>query len=114
MSGLSLLGLVRERQSALPDAASSERLSQAHGCPRLARLTTSTGFLEAIRGVQPASRWKTIVTDEPTSAAMLNVLKMYDILDENVQRAWARPLSCYQWRLPLLAIRWPASLDASG
>lgn len=45
------------------------------------------GYLESIRSVQPANRWKIMIVDEYVKTHIDHVLKMYDILDEGVQRA---------------------------
>ncbi|KAH8916053.1 hypothetical protein BT69DRAFT_1189502, partial [Atractiella rhizophila] len=46
------------------------------------------GYLETIRSVQPPARWKIVVVDQWTRELINGVLKMYDILEENVQRAY--------------------------
>lgn len=44
-------------------------------------------FLDAIRSVNPPSRWKILVVDEHTQQLLNSVLKQFDILEENVTRA---------------------------
>ncbi|GAC99645.1 hypothetical protein PHSY_007248 [Pseudozyma hubeiensis SY62] len=41
-------------------------------------------YLSTIRSVQPPSRWKVLVVDSFTKELLQSVLKMYDILQENV------------------------------
>ncbi|UZJ52783.1 hypothetical protein CBS101457_002103 [Exobasidium rhododendri] len=41
-------------------------------------------YINAIRSVQPQSRWKILVVDSYTKTLLNSVLKMYDILQENV------------------------------
>lgn len=43
-----------------------------------------SGYLNAIRSVQPPSRWKILVVDNYTKTLLNSVLKMYDILQQNV------------------------------
>ena len=43
-------------------------------------------FLEAIRSVNPPSRWKILVIDEHSQELLNAVLKKFDILEENVTR----------------------------
>ncbi|KAJ7163127.1 Sec1-like snare protein [Mycena filopes] len=52
----------------------------------MASLITSvrTKFLEAIRSVQPAAKWKILVVDEHAQKLLGSVLKQFDILEENV------------------------------
>ena len=45
-----------------------------------------TRYLECVQSVQPASRWKILVLDPHTQAHIGSVLKMYDILEQGVQR----------------------------
>jgi hypothetical protein len=45
------------------------------------------GFLDAIRSVNPPSRWKILVIDEHSQQLLNSVLKQFDILEENVTRA---------------------------
>jgi syntaxin-binding protein 1 len=42
--------------------------------------------LEAIRSVNPPSRWKILVIDEHSQELLNSVLKKFDILEENVTR----------------------------
>lgn len=42
------------------------------------------GYFNAIRSVQPPSRWKILVVDNYTKTLLNSVLKMYDILQQNV------------------------------
>jgi hypothetical protein len=44
-------------------------------------------FLDAIRSVNPPSRWKILVIDEHSQQLLNSVLKHFDILEENVTRA---------------------------
>jgi hypothetical protein len=44
-------------------------------------------FLNAIRSVNPPSRWKILVIDEHSQQLLNSVLKQFDILEENVTRA---------------------------
>jgi hypothetical protein len=44
-------------------------------------------FLDAIRSVNPPSRWKILVIDEHSQRLLNSVLKQFDILEENVTRA---------------------------
>jgi hypothetical protein len=45
------------------------------------------GYLETIRNTKPAnSRWKILVVDAFTKQHLNHVLKVYDILEEGVQR----------------------------
>lgn len=48
-------------------------------------------FLEAIREVNPPSRWKILVVDEHSQSLLNSVLKQFDILEENVTRAHPDP-----------------------
>ena len=41
-------------------------------------------FLEAIRSVQPPTRWKMLVVDDHSKRILFNALKRNDILEENV------------------------------
>jgi hypothetical protein len=41
-------------------------------------------FLEAIRSVNPPSRWKILVVDDHAQKLLTAVLKQFDILEENV------------------------------
>lgn len=43
-----------------------------------------TEFLDAIRSVNPAERWKILVVDEHSQKLLGSVLKQFDILEENV------------------------------
>ena len=46
------------------------------------------GYLDTVRSTQPAnSRWKILVVDAFTKLHLNHVLKVYDILEEGVQRA---------------------------
>jgi hypothetical protein len=47
----------------------------------------SVEFLDAIRSVNPPSRWKILVVDEHSQRLLNSVLKQFDILEENVTRA---------------------------
>ena len=47
----------------------------------------SVEFLDAIRSVNPPSRWKILVIDEHSQRLLNSVLKQFDILEENVTRA---------------------------
>ncbi|KAL0078656.1 hypothetical protein J3Q64DRAFT_1645743, partial [Phycomyces blakesleeanus] len=42
------------------------------------------GFLELIKSVQPAGRWKLVITDSLSAKILNSACKMYDILEENV------------------------------
>jgi syntaxin-binding protein 1 len=56
--------------------------------PPLVPLThTVPEFLNAIRSVNPPSRWKILVIDEHSQQLLNSVLKQFDILEENVTRA---------------------------
>jgi syntaxin-binding protein 1 len=44
-------------------------------------------FLDAIRSVNPPSRWKILVVDEHSQQLLNSVLKQFDILEENVTRS---------------------------
>jgi hypothetical protein len=44
-------------------------------------------FLDAIRSVNPPSRWKILVVDEHSQQLLNSVLKQFDILQENVTRS---------------------------
>jgi syntaxin-binding protein 1 len=44
-------------------------------------------FLQAIRSINPPSRWKILVIDEHSQQLLNSVLKQFDILEENVTRA---------------------------
>ena len=49
------------------------------------------GYLETIRNTKPAhSRWKIVVVDAFTKQHLNHVLKVYDILEEGVQRECSR------------------------
>lgn len=50
-------------------------------------------FLEAIRSVNPAGRWKILVVDEHAQKLLGAVLKQFDILEENVTRECSADLS---------------------
>ena len=50
-------------------------------------------FLEAIRSVNPPSRWKILVIDEHSQELLNAVLKKFDILEENVTREPGSPPS---------------------
>ena len=59
-------------------------------------------FLEAIRSVNPPSRWKILVIDEHSQELLNFVLKKFDILEENVTRELDRtpsstPCLTHQW-----------------
>ncbi|KAI9268448.1 hypothetical protein EDC94DRAFT_536349 [Helicostylum pulchrum] len=41
-------------------------------------------FLELIKTVNPAGRWKLVVVDSLSSKILNSACKMYDILEENV------------------------------
>ncbi|GAA95215.1 uncharacterized protein L969DRAFT_92521 [Mixia osmundae IAM 14324] len=43
-------------------------------------------YLESIRSVKPANRWKIVVLDNHVTAHLNTVLKTYDVLEENVQQ----------------------------
>ena len=45
-------------------------------------------FLDAIRSVNPPGRWKILVVDEHSQQLLGSVLKQFDILEENVTRAY--------------------------
>jgi hypothetical protein len=45
---------------------------------------TATEFLEAIRSVNPPSRWKILVVDDHSQKLIGSVLKQNDILQESV------------------------------
>jgi hypothetical protein len=49
-------------------------------------------FLDAIRSVNPPSRWKILVIDEHSQQLLNSVLKQFDILEENVTRALPLPI----------------------
>ncbi|KAI7851471.1 hypothetical protein BDC45DRAFT_445411 [Circinella umbellata] len=42
------------------------------------------GFLDIIKSVQPAGRWKLVVVDSLSLKILNSACKMYDILEENV------------------------------
>lgn len=42
------------------------------------------GFLETIKSVQPAGRWKIVVVDSRSLKILSSACRMYDILEENV------------------------------
>ncbi|THH18450.1 hypothetical protein EW146_g2533 [Bondarzewia mesenterica] len=46
--------------------------------------TIRSKFLDAIRSVNPAGRWKILVVDEHSQRLLNGVLKQFDILEENV------------------------------
>ncbi|KAI9489496.1 hypothetical protein BDB00DRAFT_843194 [Zychaea mexicana] len=46
------------------------------------------GFLEIIKSVQPAGRWKLVVVDSLSLKILNSACKMYDILEENVSFAY--------------------------
>lgn len=46
--------------------------------------STRDRYFSAIRSVQPASRWKILVVDGYTKTLLNSVLKMYDVLQQNV------------------------------
>jgi syntaxin-binding protein 1 len=48
--------------------------------------------LDAIRSVNPPSRWKILVIDEHSQQLLNSVLKQFDILEENVTRALLLPI----------------------
>jgi hypothetical protein len=48
-------------------------------------LLTVVGFLELIKSVQPAGRWKLVVVDSLSLKILNSACKMYDILEENVR-----------------------------
>lgn len=59
-------------------------------------------FLEAIRSVNPPSRWKILVIDEHSQELLNFVLKKFDILEENVTRELdltpsSTPCLTHQW-----------------
>ena len=56
-------------------------------------LTSRAEFLDAIRSVNPPSRWKILVIDEHSQQLLNSVLKQFDILEENVTRALPSPLT---------------------
>jgi hypothetical protein len=56
-------------------------------------LPPPTEFLDAIRSVNPPSRWKILVIDEHSQQLLNSVLKQFDILEENVTRALPSPLA---------------------
>lgn len=43
-------------------------------------------YLESVTSVQPASGWKLLILDEETQSRIQTLLKMYDILEQGVQR----------------------------
>lgn len=53
-------------------------------------LTWATEFLDAIRSVNPAGKWKILVVDEHSQKLLGSVLKQFDILEENVTRVSPR------------------------
>lgn len=55
---------------------------KAHVQPGLTAAPTE--FLEAIRSVNPPSRWKILVVDDHSQKLIGSVLKHYDILQESV------------------------------
>ena len=54
---------------------------------------TVSGYLETIRTTRPANgtRWKILVVDAFAKAHLNHVLKVYDILEEGVQRELVHP-----------------------
>lgn len=55
--------------------------------PPCARPSRHPGYLETIRNCRPnGSRWKILVVDAHTKKHLNHVLKVYDILEEGVQR----------------------------
>ncbi|SPO29474.1 related to syntaxin binding protein 1 [Ustilago trichophora] len=52
--------------------------------PKSLVTTLRDRYLHTIRSVQPPSRWKVLVVDSFTKELLNSVLKMYDILQENV------------------------------
>ncbi|TKY89618.1 hypothetical protein EX895_001403 [Sporisorium graminicola] len=52
--------------------------------PKSLVTTLRDRYLNTIRSVQPPSRWKVLVVDSFTKELLNSVLKMYDILQENV------------------------------
>jgi syntaxin-binding protein 1 len=56
-------------------------------------LASRAEFLDAIRSVNPPSRWKILVIDEHSQQLLNSVLKQFDILEENVTRALPSPLA---------------------
>ncbi|EST04560.1 Sec1-like protein [Kalmanozyma brasiliensis GHG001] len=52
--------------------------------PKSLVTTLRDRYLNTIRSVQPPSRWKVLVIDSFTKELLSSVLKMYDILQENV------------------------------
>lgn len=48
-------------------------------------LLNPIGFLELIKTVNPAGRWKLVVVDSLSSKILNSACKMYDILEENVK-----------------------------
>src|ERR1700709_2064315 len=49
--------------------------------------STLSGFLETIKTVQPAGRWKIVVVDSRSLKILSSACRMYDILEENVRKA---------------------------
>ncbi|PWN35654.1 Sec1-like protein [Meira miltonrushii] len=52
--------------------------------PKSLIASTRDRYFSAIRSVQPASRWKILVVDGYTKTLLNSVLKMYDVLQQNV------------------------------
>lgn len=52
--------------------------------PRSLIAATRDRYFGAIRSVQPASRWKILVVDHYSKTLLNSVLKMYDVLQQNV------------------------------
>jgi len=57
-------------------------------------------FLQAIRSVNPAGRWKVLVVDEHAQKLLNSVLKQFDILEENV----TCELGFGRWQAELMSI----------
>lgn len=77
----SLINAVRERECLADDyfatiADSSVKTSALRRYP--------PGYLSSIRSVQPPSRWKVLVVDSFTQSLLNSVLKLNDILQQNV------------------------------
>jgi len=62
------------------------------------------GYLDSVRSVQPANRWKILVLDEQTQAHIGSVLKMYDILEEGVQRKSSASLTAEACSLVIVCL----------
>lgn len=82
--------------------------------------TLRNRYLESITSVQPASGWKLLVLDQETQSRINGFLKMYDILEQGVQRMFPVP---YQpnpihtvsmigvWLMPLVSNRGGAHFE---